>query len=54
MENLKQKLLRQAAKIAEGIVRREEGKWPPDCDGAYYQPERPAAASKIPPEEPGK
>lgn len=54
MNNLKQELLQRAAKLANDVVRRERRKWPPDCYGEYYQPERPVDAPKLPPEEPGK
>ncbi len=53
-KTLQQILLQRAAKLANDVVRREEGKWPPDCELAYYQPERPMTAPKLPPEQSGK
>lgn len=54
MNYFKQSVLDSAAKVVQRVVKHEMAEWPPDCTGHYYQPERPVAAPKAPPEQPGK
>lgn len=42
MNNAKQKFLEKASEAVKKIAVAEMDKWPPDCVGPFFQPERPA------------
>lgn len=54
MKDFKRKLFDSAVNTVQRVAEHELAEWPPDCLGHYYQPERPVAVPKAPPEQPGE
>lgn len=39
--------------VVPALIQRERRKWPPDCNGFFYQPKRPVEKTQADKKQPG-